>query len=130
MYSSVVLSHEERTIKVECEIYNRNCTTGPPCITEMQTCDTVHENCYVVWKTVNVEGVNVSEVQIKGCFTNNDECNQTRCVDKRMDTKNLNFCCCKENGCNSDFLWVPTPTEPPMLHSGKKHFSQMKITHF
>lgn len=116
--------HDARTSLIECEIYDpKNCTKGTDCNkTTVKFCDNAHENCYVVWKNVNKDGVNVTEVHLKGCFTNNVECNQTECVDRRenIEQKNLNYCCCKENRCNHDFTWIPTPTEAPAHNPSKK----------
>lgn len=108
---SVVVSKQ-----LECEHYVLNrCQEKGECNTTKETCEEVdadkQNHCYVVWQQVydNSTGNTTVTVQMKGCFTQNDACNQTECIDYTYQPKNnMNFCCCKGNFCNREQKWIPT----------------------
>lgn len=52
---------------------------------------------------------------MKGCFTENQICNQSECVDSNSanSKKNMKFCCCSGNMCNKQHKWIPITTELP-----------------
>lgn len=64
---------------------------------------------------------------MKGCFTENQACNQSDCVDTNYATRNhINFCCCSGSLCNRDHKWMPVTTPMPEVptitppHSNEK----------
>lgn len=102
--------------KIECDSYNAsNCTSLTNCTT-IEVCEETDpekpSHCFAVWKTDNV--TNQVAVVMKGCFTNNNACNQSECIDYNYEAK-LQFCCCNDSFCNRNHKWIPTATEPPIL---------------
>lgn len=104
---------------MKCETYDLSkCNTAEECTT-VETCsvDSVHErpnNCFVLWKEDPPGNVTVS---LKGCFTQNQACNQSECVDYNFESKqkNIRFCCCYGSLCNREHRWQPLTTEIPEI---------------
>lgn len=48
------------------------------------------------------------DVKMKGCFTNNEQCNRGQCVANDPSLKKVLFCCCNEDLCNQEHTWVPS----------------------
>lgn len=100
---------------LECEYYNKSSCAHDDCKTTQKiTCEDLEpekpSHCFVLWSTNNQ--TNKMEVTLKGCFSNNVACNQSECIDySSVRNKNLNFCCCKTDMCNTDHKWIPTSTE-------------------
>uniref|UniRef100_U5EVS8 Serine/threonine-protein kinase receptor n=1 Tax=Corethrella appendiculata TaxID=1370023 RepID=U5EVS8_9DIPT len=111
------ISHRHHHEPLQCEKYE--CTNGK-CIDTIETCVESEVgkagNCFVVWSTNATTGQH--QVSMKGCFIENEACNQTDCIDSNYASKtNLNFCCCKTNLCNREHKWIPKPTEAPIQDS-------------
>lgn len=101
---------------VECESYDeKKCIKDGLCEFTVEKCTNDSEkpgstaSCYVVW-SVDDQG-NTKNVTMKGCFTDNTECNQTECISRAEPRNNIHYCCCKGSMCNSEHKYVPTTTE-------------------
>lgn len=98
----------------QCEFYNSTCSLDGSTCNETQECDVPEQDkksgCFVLWQNSTNGKL---EVKMKGCFLDNKECGQTRCVTTKEWSKNeLLFCCCEVNMCNREFSWEPAPTPP------------------
>lgn len=100
-------------IEVKCEHFEaskcesndvKSCTTIETCQSEDRP-----NHCFVLWKE-DLSG-NIS-VAMKGCFTENQICNQTECIDSNS-AKDIKFCCCSASMCNREHKWIPITTELP-----------------
>lgn len=97
---------------IECECHN---ATAPEfCKDRKIQCEVTDPDkpnyCFVLWTINNVTGG--IDVSMKGCFTNNDMCDQTMCIDNTTEPKRqYNFCCCKGDMCNKEHRWIPTTTK-------------------
>ncbi|KAL3836015.1 hypothetical protein ACJMK2_021468 [Sinanodonta woodiana] len=86
-----------------CEYYNpkecnpevQTCKTTAECSTEQEL---VEPYCYAAWKNDSVSGFQIIS---KGCWTDKEGCNQTKCLQLPKIDK-LQFCCCKGHLCNQD----------------------------
>uniref|UniRef100_A0A336LB80 Serine/threonine-protein kinase receptor n=1 Tax=Culicoides sonorensis TaxID=179676 RepID=A0A336LB80_CULSO len=101
-----------------CEIYDPNNCSGSSieACTTTKACpiDSSHDrpnNCFVLWKEDTPGNVTVT---MKGCFTENQACNQSECINVDSATKNnIKFCCCSGSLCNREHKWVPATTPIP-----------------
>lgn len=83
-----------------CELYNaKNCSSTGDCEFQVEMCES-DTGCYTVWSTSG-------EVKMKGCFTENLECNQKDCIANSPSPNGLLFCCCNEPLCNEYHEWIP-----------------------
>lgn len=111
-FSAIVQTNVIQPQSLECECFN---ATAPEyCKDSRIQCDiSEHDKqhyCFVVWSTDNYTGD--IRVTMKGCFTNNNVCDQTECVDSSSTTtKRHKFCCCTGNMCNTEHRWIPNTTE-------------------
>lgn len=100
-----------------CETYDQSkCTGGniETCV-KNETCpietNDRPNNCFVLW---NEDPPGNITVTMKGCFTENQACNQSDCVDTNFETpKRMKFCCCSGSLCNRDHKWMPVTTPMP-----------------
>lgn len=104
---------------IQCEKYDSsNCPSGNiEACTSVEVCsiESAHDrpnNCFVLWKEDPPGNITVS---LKGCFTQNQACNQSECVDTNFEAKqkNIRFCCCYGSLCNREHRWQPLTTEKP-----------------
>lgn len=107
---------------ITCEFYNLKECVKEPCLPTRKTCSDDNgkrQGCFVLWGTEN--RTEKAIVEMKGCFIFHDECDQNECVDYKYD-KNAgkNFCCCRHDMCNEQFIWQPTATEPTATENVKK----------
>lgn len=89
-----------------------------PCPTtiECRPKDGKPQACFTLWETDNK--TEEATVEMKGCFTFHDRCNQSTCIDHSPDkSKSKNFCCCTTDMCGEEFIWKPTATEAPTTES-------------
>lgn len=104
------------TTEIKCEHYDASkCEKN-----DVQSCTTIEacqgdekpNHCFVLWRE-DLSG-NVT-VAMKGCFTENQICNQTECIDANSanSKKNMKFCCCTGDLCNKNHMWIPVTTEFP-----------------
>jgi len=104
--------------EIQCESYNeRNCKGPIESCVVIETCvvDSSHDrpsNCFVLWREDQTGNFSVS---LKGCFTQNQACNQSECIDNNFDSKqkDIRFCCCYGSLCNRDHKWQPLTTVTP-----------------
>lgn len=124
-FTSYTLCHPNIQVEIKCEHFDaskcesddlKSCTTIESC-----TSDDRPNHCFVLWRE-DLSG-NVS-VAMKGCFTENQICNQTECVDSNSanSKKNMKFCCCSGNMCNKEHKWIPITTELPHSAEPAEHF--------
>lgn len=98
--------------QMECEMFDeKNCTANKKCATTIETCKVDQENpekpstCYTLWNSTGA-------IKMKGCFTDNQDCNPKDCVATSETPKKLLFCCCKQSLCNRNQQFIPTTTVP------------------
>lgn len=114
---SVALGQLPSTAEVSCEHYDASkCESNDiQRCTSIETCQTEDRpnHCFVLWREDHSSG-NIS-VAMKGCFTENQICNQTECIDSNSasNKKNMKFCCCSGSMCNREHKWIPITTEYP-----------------
>lgn len=103
--------------EIQCEVYDKSqCLGDIESCTKVETClvDSNHErpnNCFVLWRE---DSPGNSTVTMKGCFTENQACNQSECVDTNVASRNnMKFCCCSGSLCNREHKWMPITTESP-----------------
>ncbi len=114
-YPSIEDNHNHQ--KVICEHFEaKKCKENPQeCEIKSHYCNETDsdkpQNCFVLWRQDNETGQ--VEISMKGCFTNNVECNQTECIDHSAKPADHghNFCCCKGNMCNTKQKWDPKMEE-------------------
>lgn len=70
--------------------------------------------------------VGETHVKMKGCFTDNNSCNNSECVDTSMPKK-MNFCCCTGHMCNSKYTLIPTTTKAPEVDGTSKYHCDFAI---
>lgn len=96
----LIVSDEEPVYPMMCELYNeKNCSNPNGCDFQVEMCES-DTSCYTVWSTTG-------EVKMKGCFPDNQECNQKDCIANSPSPNGLLFCCCNEPLCNEGHEWVP-----------------------
>ncbi|XP_071444797.1 activin receptor type-2A isoform X1 [Hetaerina americana] len=107
-----------------CEYYNATlCQTSRQGCNETQECAQTEpdkrNHCYVLWQNSS-DGK--PYIKLKGCFLDNISCyDQQQCIEKREEPmKQLMFCCCEGDMCNSNFTWEPSPTHSPTTQTPKK----------
>nr|XP_018896703.1 PREDICTED: activin receptor type-2A-like isoform X2 [Bemisia tabaci] len=117
---AVFLSAEERNKTTSCEVYDRQkCNaTSPAACTAVEKCiDTEPDKqsyCFALWQNDTKTGI--SSMIIKGCWAFDPNChNQTRCVETASEHKDMFYCCCEGDMCNSRVYWEPTPTIVPKI---------------
>lgn len=48
------------------------------------------------------------DIQMKGCWSNNEQCNRAQCINNDPALKkNVGFCCCNDDLCNQVHSWHP-----------------------
>lgn len=96
---------------IKCNHYSgKECKENGNCSTTIKTCPGAsgkRQGCIVLWHQNN--STNNIEVVLKDCFIFNEQCEQKECIDSDYEKANDHFfCCCKQDGCNENFKWVPT----------------------
>ncbi|XP_068153576.1 activin receptor type-2A [Drosophila tropicalis] len=96
---------------IYCEQYDeKNCKDCSVSIGECQVEADKSPSCYALWMFNETTGV--TTLKMKGCFSDNHECNQTECITSAAPRKNsLYYCCCKGSLCNKNHKYIPTTTE-------------------
>lgn len=101
-------------LTITCETYNRKECKKEPCLPTKVTCPASEDKrqaCFVLWGIENKTETAI--IEMKGCFTFHEDCEQSECIDRKFNkTSGKNFCCCKEDSCNNQFVWIPTAVEP------------------
>nr|WAH70830.1 punt [Colaphellus bowringi] len=118
------------TTTTRCEYYNSTCKEQEGC-PDVEECgpsiDGQQIHCYVLWSIHN----GTMNVSLKGCFLNGADCvNQKKCVERAYSPKkNILYCCCEGDMCNSNFSWEPQTTEAappstalPTHETGEYHY--------
>lgn len=102
--------HPELTIT--CQYYKRkDCEDKGECNETTKICPASHgkrQGCFTLWHHGNK--TDQPEVQMKDCFISQD-CDQHECIDNEFNRTSNNFCCCKDDMCNSKFKWIPVYKE-------------------
>lgn len=100
----LLVSDTEPVYPMMCELYNeKNCSSSSGCDFQVEMCES-DTSCYTVWSTTG-------EVKMKGCFPDNQECDQRDCVANSPSPNGLLFCCCNEPLCNEGHEWIPLTKE-------------------
>lgn len=98
--NGLIVSESEPVYPMMCEMYNeKNCSSPSGCEFQVEMCES-DTSCYTVWSTTG-------EVKLKGCFPDNQECDQKDCIANSPSPNGLLFCCCNEPLCNEDHEWIP-----------------------
>lgn len=100
----LMISDTEPVYPIMCELYNeKNCSSPSGCEFQVELCES-DTACYTVWSETG-------EVKMKGCFSDNQECDQKECIANSKSPNGLLFCCCNEPLCNEDYEWIPVAQE-------------------
>lgn len=100
----LMISDSEPVYPMMCELYNeKNCSSPSGCDFQVEMCES-DTSCYTVWSTTG-------EVKMKGCFPDNQECDQRDCIANSPSPNGLLFCCCNEPLCNEGHEWIPVAEE-------------------
>ncbi|CRK87362.1 CLUMA_CG001164, isoform A [Clunio marinus] len=120
--------HPEMTIT--CEYYNAKDCKKEPCLPKKITCPDSNgkrQGCFVLWGTNNMTEQPI--VEMKDCFIFHDDCNQSECIDYKYEkSAGKNFCCCRHDMCNREFVWKPTPTEPSTTENVNENEKSVHLT--
>lgn len=58
--------------------------------------------------SISYDPTGAMDIQIKGCWVSNEECNRSQCVNNDPTLKkNVGFCCCNDDMCNQVHSWSP-----------------------
>lgn len=58
--------------------------------------------------SISYDRTGAMDIQIKGCWVSNEECNRSQCVNNDPTLKkNVGFCCCNDDMCNQVHSWSP-----------------------
>lgn len=100
----LIISDSKPVYSMVCELYNeKNCSSSNGCEFQVEMCES-ETSCYTVWSTTG-------EVKMKGCFSDNQQCDQADCIANSNSVNGLLFCCCNEPLCNEDHEWIPLTKE-------------------
>ena len=89
---------------IKCVQFKENCDPlEPDCSTKQVTCESSRSTCFLLvrWKV----GSNHStyEISQQGCWDKHKSCTQECVINSR--NKNMAFCCCTKDMCNSNSTW-------------------------
>lgn len=112
--SVCILSPESTSGSSDIPLVCHFCNSSRSCSTrdfKNLTCNSELSFCYTIW-TNNSGNVSITS---KGCWIQNNGCDQSACSgDLMRPERNMYFCCCNRNFCNRN---VSVATKPVDKHS-------------